>query len=187
MLVFNFVPRGFDSRRHMGPRLAADLDCISSSNTSSTNIIVGVGNPQECHQWAILRWTSTRGAIDWVKVPWRRKSRSSPPRVEVPCGAANWNPLGTKLKPKIFEFMDPSDQNQLQKKNWWTIPLRWGPQVELAPVLKCVYKLSAVRMQSHTGCTCLTFPHCGRKEGCPFPLFFIFFWFQIYREDGMHW
>ena len=116
------------------------------------------------HFWVFILspGTSTRGAtrdldsqrrgprlaapLIWVKVPWRRESRSLAPRVEVPCAASRgplWRresrSLGTKWKPKNVEFwafIDPSGQNQLftapllskiwdlnDRKKLWTIPL----------------------------------------------------------------
>ena len=39
-----------------------------------------------------------------VKVPWRRESRSTALRVEVPCGAASRGPWGQNENPKMLSF-----------------------------------------------------------------------------------
>ena len=87
-LGFNFVPRDLDSRRHMGPRLAAQ-----------GTLTRGAGDLDSQRHGTL---TKIYGAAS--QGPLRCELRSPAPRVEVPCGAGSRGPWGQNKKPKILSL-----------------------------------------------------------------------------------
>ena len=87
-LGFYFVPRDLDSRRHMGPRLAAPRTSTSGAGDLDSQRHVTL--------------TQIYGAAS--QGPLRCELRSPAPRVEVPCGAGSRGPLGQNNKTKILSL-----------------------------------------------------------------------------------